>query len=69
MRRILTLLLFVTLTALSASAQMVQDASYRIVGHVKPDGTVQDASYRIIGRTKGVPMEWAALYFFFPDIL
>ena len=103
MRRLLTLILFVTLAAVSASAQMVQDASYRVVGHiksdgtiqdqtykvighiksngtiqdssyriighVKSDGTVQDASYRIIGHTKGVPMEWAALYFFFPDIL
>ena len=47
----------------------IQDSSYRIIGHVKSDGTVQDASYRIIGHTKGVPMEWAALYFFFPDIL
>ena len=81
MRRFLTLLLFLALTALSASAQTVQDASYRIVGHiksdgtvqdssyriighVKSDGTVQDASYRIIGHTKGVPMRWAALYFF-----
>ena len=82
MRRFLTLLLFLALTALSASAQTVQDASYRIVahiksdgtiqddsyriiGHIKSDGTVQDASYRIIGHTKGVPMRWAALYFFF----
>ena len=103
MRSFLTLLLFLALAAVSASAQMVQDASYRIVGHIKSDGTVQDASYRItghvksdgtvqdasykivghlktdgtvqdasyriIGHTKGVPMEWAALYFFFPDIL
>ena len=43
----------------------IQDASYRIIGHVKSDGTVQDAGYRVIGHTKGVPMEWAALYFFF----
>ena len=27
--------------------------------------TVQDASYRIIGHAKGIPMPWAALYFFF----
>ena len=43
----------------------VQDSSYRVIGHIKEDGTVQDASYRVIGHTKGVPMEWAALYFFF----
>ena len=44
---------------------VIQDASYRVIGHVKKDGTVQDASYRVIGHVKGVPMEWAALYFFF----
>ena len=43
----------------------IQDSSYRIIGHVKSDGTVQDASYRIIGHAKGIPMQWAALYFFF----
>ena len=43
----------------------VQDASYRTIGHVKSDGTVQDASYRTIGHAKGIPMEWAAFYFFF----
>ena len=76
------LVLYLTLTALSASAQLVQDASYRVVahiksdgtiqdssyriiGHVKSDGTVQDSSYRIIGHAKGIPMRWAALYFFF----
>jgi len=32
---------------------------------VKKDGTVQDASYKVIGHVKGIPMEWAALYFFF----
>lgn len=48
MRRFLPFLLFLTVACLSASAQTVQDASYRVIGHVK-----------------GVPMEWAALYFFF----
>ena len=44
---------------------VIQDSSYRILGHVKTDGTVQDASYKVIGHVKGIPMEWAALYFFF----
>ena len=44
---------------------VIQDSSYRILGYVKTDGTVQDDSYRVIGHVKGVPMEWAALYFFF----
>ena len=99
MRKIVFILLLLTLSALGVRAQMVQDAgyrvvahiksdgtiqdasyriighiksdgtiqdeSYRIVGHVKSDGTVQDASYRVIGHAKGIPMRWAALYFFF----
>lgn len=43
----------------------VQDSGYRTIGYVKDDGAVQDASYRTIGHAKDVPMEWAALYFFF----
>ena len=43
----------------------VQDGSYRIIGHVKSDGTVQDDAYRIIGHASGIPLSWAALFFFF----
>lgn len=43
----------------------IQDGSYRTVGHVKSDGTVQDASYRTIGHADGIPLKWAAFYFFF----
>ena len=43
----------------------VQDRSYRTIGFVKSDGTVQDSSYRTIGHARGVPMKWAAFYFFF----
>lgn len=43
----------------------IQNASYRTVGHVKEDGTVQDASYRTIGHAGGIPLRWAAFYFFF----
>lgn len=43
----------------------IQDASYRIIGHINGDGTVQNASYRIIGHADGIPMKWAAFYFFF----
>ena len=45
----------------------IQDASYRTIGYVKADGTVQDASYRTIGYAKGIPLQWAALYFFFSN--
>ena len=45
----------------------IQDGSYRTIGHVKSDGTVQDASYRTIGHADGIPLQWAAFYFFFSD--
>ena len=43
----------------------VQDSNYKTVGHVKQDGTVQDSNYKTIGHAQGIPMAWAALYFFF----
>ena len=43
----------------------IQDASYRTIGHIKDDGTVQDSNYRTIGHAEGIPMAWAAWYFFF----
>lgn len=49
----------------SAGAQTIKDASYRTVAHIKSDGTVQDASYHTIGHASGIPLRWAALYFFF----
>ena len=52
MRRILPVILFLTLSVLSASAQTVQDAGYRIVGHIKSDGTIQDSGYKIVGHIK-----------------
>ena len=65
MRKVFHIVLLLLLTALGARAQTVQDAGYRIVGHIQSDGTIQDASYRIIGHASGIPMQWAALYFFF----
>ena len=43
----------------------IQDGSYRTIGHVKSDGTVQDSNYRTIGHADGIPLKWAAFYFFF----
>lgn len=43
----------------------IQDSSYRTIGHIKSDGTVQDASYRTIGHADGIPLKWAAFFFFF----
>ena len=49
----------------AAGAQTIKDASYRIVAHIKSDGTVQNASYHTIGHASGIPLQWVALYFFF----
>lgn len=43
----------------------VQDNNYRTIGHIKQDGTIQDGNYRTIGHAPGIPMAWAAWYFFF----
>ena len=43
----------------------IQDSSYRTIGHIKSDGTVQDSTYRTIGHADGIPMKWAAFFFFF----
>ena len=45
----------------------VQDSSYKVIGHVRKDGLVQDSSFRVIGHADGIPMRWAAWYFFFRD--
>jgi hypothetical protein len=52
MRRILPIILFLALSVLSVSAQTIQDAGYRIVGHIKSDGTIQDSGYKITGHIK-----------------
>ena len=43
----------------------IQDASYHTIGHIRNDGSIQDASYHTIGHASGIPLRWAALYFFF----
>ncbi len=43
----------------------VRDSSNRSIGKVESDGTVRDSSNRTLGTAKGVPMRYAALYFFF----
>ena len=43
----------------------IQDSSYKIIGHITSDGMVQDASYKTIGHADGIPVRWAAFYFFF----
>ncbi len=65
LKYILAALLFASTVV--ATAQSIKDASYLTVGHVREDGTVMDSSYRTVGHAKGIPLQWAAFYFFFHE--
>ena len=45
----------------------IQDSGFKVIGHFKENGTIQDSSFRVIGHADGIPMRWAAWYFFFKD--
>ncbi len=45
----------------------IQDSGFKVIGHFKENGTIQDSSFRVIGHADGIPMRWAAWYFFFRD--
>ena len=43
----------------------VKDRNNMRIGRVKPDGTVVDSNNMTIGYAKGIPMEYAVVFFFF----
>ena len=45
----------------------IQDSGFKVIGHFKENGTIQDSSFRVIGHADGIPMRWAAWFFFFRD--
>ena len=53
-----------TLATISSSGE-VRNSSGSLVGRVNSDGTVRNSNNSVIGYAKGVPMKYAALYFFF----
>ena len=61
------LILMSCLLSGTAFAQSITDGSYRTIGFIKSDGTIQNANYRTIGHANGVPMKWAAFFFFFTE--
>ena len=70
----ITFAISLCLLSLSASAQEYisqrpaeQDASFKVSGYFKKDGTIQDSSFRTIGHADGIPMKWAAYFFFFQN--
>lgn len=66
-RKILLLLVLSLGFPSMAKGQTIKNASYQTVAHIKSNGTIQDASYRTIGHASGIPMEWAAFFFFFHE--
>ena len=63
--RLIFLMVLGLLLCSVAYAQRVTNSNYQTVAHIKSDGTIQDANYRTIGHAPGIPMAWAAWYFFF----
>ena len=47
----------------------IRNSSYSMIGKIDDDGTVRNSSYSSIGTTKGIKKEWAAIWFFFPDMI
>ena len=43
----------------------VRNSSNSYVGKIDKDGTVRNSSNSVIGNAKDVPMQYAAIYFFF----
>ena len=43
----------------------VKNSNLSVLGRVYSDGTVRNANNSVIGYAKGVPMKYAAIYFFF----
>lgn len=47
------------------SGNDIRDSSGRLLGRISSDGDVRDSSGKLLGRAKGIPIEKAALVFFF----
>ena len=43
----------------------VRNSNNSTLGKIESDGTVRDSNNRTIGYARGVPTQWAAIYFFF----
>ena len=61
----LLLLLALGMTTLSMNAQDFRNCSNSYIGKIESDGTVRNSSNSCIGYAKGVPVRYAAVFFFF----
>lgn len=64
MKKILMCLAMICAT-LAGNAQDLRNASNSLIGKIESDGTVRNGSNSTIGSAKGVPVRYAAVFFFF----
>ena len=50
MKRVVMLWVLLWVVLLTVPAQVLKDASYRLMGRVEANGVVKDANYRMIGK-------------------
>ena len=65
-KTIAALLLFLVMSVPQAGyAQTIRNSSNSMIARIESDGTVRNSSNSAIGYAKDVPVQYAALYFFF----
>ena len=47
------------------SAQTVRNANNSVIAKIDTDGTVRNSNNHVLGTARGVPIKYAAVYFFF----
>ena len=61
----LFVLLALGLATATMNAQDLRNSSNSTIGKIESDGTVRNGSNSTIGYAKGVPVRYAAVFFFF----
>ena len=64
MKKLLIMLLMV-LGIGYLNAQTIRNSNQSVMATISPNGDVRNSNNSLVGYAKGVPMKYAALYFFF----
>lgn len=65
MKRKMILMMVLLFFAVVCPAQSIRNSNNSLLGKVDSDGTVRNSNNSVIGYAKGVPMRYAAVFFFF----
>lgn len=65
MKRKMILMMVLLFFAVACPAQSIRNSNNSLLGKVDSDGTVRNSNNSVIGYAKGVPMRYAAVFFFF----